>query len=234
MKTKEASIVGVALIVAAFIFGLFFYASRVTKENISVIGTATKRYQSDIIKWRVIITRFADLKDMKTGYDQLQKDEVTLVELLKANGVDSTDITIQPVNSDQKFDRYGQQIGFNLRQIIFVISKDIPKVEKLALNPKFIVDKGIIMDSATVEYYFSNLPEIKRELLALATQDAKKRAVEIAKNAGVKLNKLISARSGIFQINEPFSTEVQSYGVYNTATRQKDINITLNATYTLK
>ena len=225
---------GIAMIISSIIFGLFFYASRANKETISVIGTATKRYQSDIIKWRVTITRFADLKDMKIGYEQLQKDEVTLLELLKANGVDSTDITIQPVISDQKYDRFGQQIGFNIRQIIFVISKDFPKVEKLALNPKFIIDKGIIMESATIEYYFSNLPEIKRELLALATQDAKKRALEIAKNAGVKLNKLISARSGIFQINEPFSTEVQSYGVYNTATRKKDINITLNATYTLK
>lgn len=225
---------GIALIISSIIFGLFFYASRANKETISVIGTATKRYQSDIIKWKVTITRVADLKDMKTGYDQLQKDELTLVELLKANGVDSTDITIQPVNSEQKFDGYNHQTGFTLRQIIFVISKDIPKVEKLALKPKFIIDKGIIMDSATIEYYFSNLPEIKRELLALATQDAKKRAEEIARNAGVKLNKLISAHSGIFQINEPFSTEVQSYGVYNTTTRQKDINITLNVTYTLK
>lgn len=226
--------VGFSIILASIIFGLFFYASRANKETISVIGTATKRYESDIIKWRVTITRFADLKDMKTGYDQLQKDQVALVDLLKTNGVNSTDITIQPIISDQKYDRNGQQTGFTLRQIIFVISKDIPKVEKLALNPKFIIDKGIIMDSATIEYYFSNLPEIKRELLALATQDAKKRAEEIAKNAGVKLKNLISARSGIFQINEPFSTEVQSYGVYNTATRQKDINITLNATYTLK
>lgn len=225
---------GFSIIIAAFIFGLFFYASRSSKETISVIGTATKRYESDIIKWRVTITRFADIKDMKTGYELLQKDELSLVELLKTNGVDSSDITIQPIISEQKYDRNGQQTGFTLRQIIFVISKDLPKVEKLALNPKFIIDKGIIMDSATIEYYFSNLPEIKRELLALATQDAKKRALEIAKNAGVKLNKLISARSGIFQINEPYSTEVQSYGVYNTATRQKDINITLNATYTLK
>ncbi|MFB3895411.1 MAG: SIMPL domain-containing protein [bacterium] len=225
---------GFSIIIASIIFGLFFYASRANKETISVIGTATKRYESDIIKWKVTITRIADLKDMKSGYDQLQKDELTLVDLLKANGVDSTDITIQPIISEQKYDRNGQQIGFTLRQIIFVISKDLTKVEKLALNPKFIIDKGIILDSANIEYYFSNLPEIKRELLALATQDAKKRAQEVAKNAGVELNKLIAAHSGIFQINEPYSTEVQSYGVYNTATRQKDINITLNATYTLK
>ncbi|MCX7919539.1 MAG: SIMPL domain-containing protein [bacterium] len=234
MQKKEARILGWSFIIGMFIFGLFFYAGRSGRETISVIGTATKRYESDIIKWRVTITRFADLKDMKLGYDQLKKDEELLVELLKSNGVDPKDITVQPVMSEQKYDRYGQQLGFTLRQIIFVISKDIPKVEQLALNPKFIIDKGIILDSANVEYYFSNLPEIKRELLALATQDAKKRAQEIAKNAGVKLDKLISARSGIFQINEPFSTEIQSYGVYNTATRQKDINITLNATYTLK
>jgi hypothetical protein len=48
------------------------------------------------------------------------------------------------------------------------------------------------------------------------------------------LGKLREARAGVFQITEPYSTEVSDYGIYNTGTKQKSISVTLTAYFNLK
>ena len=78
------------------------------------------------------------------------------------------------------------------------------------------------------------MSDIKRELLAEATKDARKRAEEIAANSEATIDKINSARSGVFQITEPYSTEVSDYGIYSTSTRIKDITVTVHVSFTLK
>jgi hypothetical protein len=78
------------------------------------------------------------------------------------------------------------------------------------------------------------LSDIKLELLAEATKDAQKRALEIAKNSNVRLGNVTSLRVGVFQITEPFSTEVSDYGMYNTRTKQKDITVTVRASFKIQ
>ncbi|HOA28933.1 MAG TPA: hypothetical protein PKL34_02770, partial [Candidatus Cloacimonadota bacterium] len=60
------------------------------------------------------------------------------------------------------------------------------------------------------------------------------RAEEISSSAKTKLGKMREARAGVFQITEPYSTDVSDYGIYNTGTRSKSISVTLTAVFKLK
>ena len=42
-----------------------------------------------------------------------------------------------------------------------------------------------------------------------------------------------TARAGVFQITEPYSTEVSGMGMYNTSTRRKEITVTVHASFAL-
>ncbi len=42
------------------------------------------------------------------------------------------------------------------------------------------------------------------------------------------------ANVGVFQITEPYSTEISDYGVFDTNTKEKDITVTMNVTFNLK
>ncbi|CAO81471.1 conserved hypothetical protein [Candidatus Cloacimonas acidaminovorans str. Evry] len=59
-------------------------------------------------------------------------------------------------------------------------------------------------------------------------------AKNITGSGNTKLGKLREARAGVFQITEPYSTEVSDYGIYNTSTRSKSISVTLTAIFKLK
>ena len=119
-------------------------------------------------------------------------------------------------------------------QSYYLISRDLVTIESLALNPGVLSDQSLIIQSSNLEYYSSKLNEIKRALLFAATSDARGRAEEIAKSTGDRIDNIESARTGVFQITEPYSTEVSDYGIYNTSTKEKDITVTVNVVFTLK
>ncbi len=232
-RTKESLIIGISLIAAAVVFGIFFYSARSTQHSIYVVGAATGRFQSDVVKWRIAISRSATPTTIDKAYDLLKGDLRTVSDEMKSAGIDKDEITIQPVNTQPVYRRQGE-MDYNLIQYIIVISHDIPTVQKLALDPTTLISKGVIVQSSVLEYYFSKLAQIKQELLSDATKDAIKRAQAIAANTGSKVGPIMSARAGVFQITEPYSTEVSSYGIYNTATQEKDITVTVHCSFELE
>jgi hypothetical protein len=234
MRTSVAVILGISLTVSAVVLGSFFYRSRVAGNTVRVVGAATGHYESDVVKWRALVGHAVGLADVQSGYQRTRADFLAFMAELKSSGIKDSEITVQPISRTQTYDNNGRVSGYSFTQGVFIISGDIPTVEKLALNPDELFGKGVALRSSNLEYYFSRLPDIKKELLAEATKDARRRAEEIARNSGARLGPLAMARAGIFQITEPFSTEVSDYGIYNTATRQKDITVTVTCEFRLR
>lgn len=232
MRVKEALLLGISIILAATIFGVFHYGSRLQDDVISVVGTATQRAESDLVKWRITISRLIGLSDLKGGYALIDDDREAVVNELMASGISNKQMTIQPISTLTQYDHNGQLSGYELQQGLFVVSRDISKIEGLALNPGAFFEKGLVVQFS-LEYYLLKLSKTKREMLAAATQDATKRAEEIASNLGAALGAIDSARSGVFQITEPYSTEITDYGIYSTSTRLKDITVTVHVAFTL-
>jgi hypothetical protein len=112
-----------------------------------------------------------------------------------------------------------------------VISNNVEELQKIAFQPDQLMREGTGLQSVNIEYYSSQLADIKRELLADATMDAQGRAEQIVSGSGLTVRGIVSARAGVFQITEPYSTEVTDYGIYNTSTREKDITVTVAATF---
>ena len=83
-------------------------------------------------------------------------------------------------------------------------------------------------------FFSSEIEEIKKKLLGKATQNAYERAEEIPSATELKVDELISARAGVFQITEPYSTEIAGYGLHNTSSARKNIKVTVSAEFTLK
>lgn len=231
MKTSHAMILAIGLVLAALIFGMFFYGARAGQHDISVVGYATMSFDADIVKWRVTLQRTTGLNDLVQGYKKIQGDVDLFKKLLTDQGIDEADISVQPINTYQNWGRDGEVTGNNIQQGLFVVSSHIDQIQDLALDPSKLIEGGVTLQSSQLEFFSSKLADIKQELLAEATKDARKRAENIVESAGRSLGKVTSLRSGVFQITEPYSTEVSGYGMYNTQTREKDITVTVRASF---
>ena len=226
-----AGILGAALVVGAVAFGIFFYQARTRGETIQVVGSASERFTSDVAKWRVTLARQVPEGGLSDGYERIRQDVERFVERVVAAGVDRSAIAVQPVNAQPQWGPNGRD-GYNLVQPLYVVWEDPSALETLALNPGALLEGGVAMEGSQLEYYYSRIADLKHALLSKATEDARARAAEIATGSGNGgLGRMVSARAGVFQITEPLSTEVAGYGIHSTGTREKEISVTVHATF---
>ena len=229
-----ATIMAAGLVLAAIAFGLFFKDSRQPNQTLSVTGSATQAFVSDIVKWRLTLSRQVGEGEQSAAYVQLRADADRLREQLRAAGVSDTAFSLMPPNAQPMWGREGVRTGYQVQQPLFVISNRPDVLEQLATNPGAFTSAGTALDMSQLEYFYSNIAQLKHSLLGAATRDAHKRAEEIAKSAGSEVGDVVSARAGVFQITEPYSTEVSGMGMYNTGTRRKEITVTVHASFSLK
>lgn len=234
MKSGQAFLLALGMILAAFVFGLFFYNARVTDHTVTVVGSATQRFTSDMIKWRLAVSRSVGAEGLKDGYESIQKDVEMVTRMLNDAGIADNEISVQAVTTYPRYDRNGELVGQNIQQGLFVFSPHLDQIEQLALNPSSLIESGVVIQESRLEYFSSTIADLKRELLAEATRDARLRAREIASGGDKSVGQAVSLRAGVFQIREPYSTEVSAYGMYNTQTREKDITVTVHATFVLR
>lgn len=226
-----AAVLGGALVIGAVAFGLFFYQARTRGETIQVVGSASERFTSDVAKWRVTLARRVGENGLADGYEQIRSDVDRFVERLEAAGVDRSAIAVQPVNAQPQWGPNGRD-GYNLVQGLYVVTQDPDRLEALALNPGALLEGGVALEASQLEYYYSRIADLKHALLSKATEDARARATEIASGAGNgSLGRMVSARAGVFQITEPYSTEVAGMGMHATGTRDKEISVTVHSTF---
>lgn len=85
-----------------------------------------------------------------------------------------------------------------------VTTDDINKVLAAQKSTGDLIAKGILLQSdpwgAGPKYYFTKFKELKKDMLAEATKEAKAAAQEFATNSGSEVGKIRRANQGVFQI----------------------------------
>jgi len=125
--------------------------------------------------------------------------------------------------------------GYRLNQTIQIESKDVDNIEDISRQVTELINLGIEFYSQPPEYYYTKLAELKLEMIASATEDARLRAEKIAINSGSKIGKLKQARMGVFQIIAQNSSEDFSWGgSFNTSSKMKTATITMKLEFGIR
>ncbi|MCY1534246.1 hypothetical protein D9M68_696090 [compost metagenome] len=181
--------------------------------------------------------------DLKQAYSSLKKDEDAIRSYLTRKGLKEGEMVFSAVSIHKiyqpEYDNNGRLLsnhfgGYSLTQQIKVESKNINQVEKISREITELIQMGIEFNSSAPSYYYSKMSELKIDLLAKASKDAKDRSQSIAENAGSKLGELKYANMGVFQITGQNSNEDFSYGgTFNTSSKNKTASITIHTEYGL-
>lgn len=239
-------IIGIALIAVSYIISLTLYNIKASENIISVAGSSEQVITSDVVKWRSTISRTAGINGLKQASEQMQKDLQAVVLYMKANGITDEEITIGVMNTNtmyvysgggyysEKSDGLNQISGYSLAQDIIVQSQKVEQITKTAQGAGALTNQGIVFSSGGLEYYYSKLADLKLQMLAKATEDAKQRAQKIAQSTGAQVGALKSASMGVFQVTPVNSTELSDYGYYDTTSIDKQITAIVRTSFILK
>lgn len=232
-------LIALGAIVSAFMFShAVIQFQKLQAQAISVTGSASQKVTSDLATWNA--TFEARNANLKNGYTKLNDDSKTIKTFLVSNGLEESAINFAPVNSYAMYKKTSNGYdtneveGYRLSQSVSVSSKDISKVTLLSKNTSTLIDKGVELSSNNVQYFVSNLDDIKIKMLEEATKNAKQRAESMVKSTNGRIGVMNSAKMGVFQIVPENSTEVSDYGINDTQSIEKKVISVVNATFTVK
>ena len=227
--------VGVGIVAAAFIGAYTFYQVRSFDNTLTVTGSTTKAVTSDHVKWVGVINRVAKASTLKPGYADMASDLVNVKSFLKDKNIPDNQIVISPIFMDQNYDQpQGAERSYTLRQNIEINSTDVNAISEIAKNIQPLIEKGVIFSTSSLEFTYTKLPEERVTMLSDAVKDAKARAASLAESSGKKIGQLKNASSGVVQVMSANSTDVSDYGSYDTSKIEKNIMMTVKASFTLK
>lgn len=238
-------IVSVILAVALMLLGLtlgnaYKYKYEVS-NTINVTGNAKKDFESDLVKWTAFYNRLSP--DLSQASEKLKEDRKLVEEFLRGKGIQADEISFQAIDIQkdytQRYDNAGNSYssfnGYILTQYVSVESKDLDKVSQASREISELVSKGVELSSNPPKYFYSELEDLKLELISQASANAKARAENIAQESSSGIKKLISADLGIFQITGQNDDDDFSYGgAFNTVSRNKTAHITVKAKFLIR
>jgi len=234
--TTAAAIMALAIILTGSIGVIGIFRMRSLSDTISVTGSAEQTVMSDVAKWSLQLTQSADLYNLETANTAISADLGTLRAFLSERGIEPDWITIQPVsmNTNYDYNKGGTPSGYMLMQTVVVEGNDIEKIKSAAENVNSLLNKGALVSTMSLEYFYSGLQSIKQDILAQATIDARERARKMVEAAGSQLGSLRAASMGVLQVTAVNSVEVSDYGMYDTSALEKKVTAVVRASFGIR
>lgn len=204
-------------------------------QTLAVKGLARQRLRSDIAVWGIEVK--GEGGTLQAAFAHLEKGRTSVRDFLAAKEFEGAEIVVGAIRTETHYtrDERGEETrevaAYTLRSALTVTSGDLPRVAEAAGEVTELIRDGVLVVSQPPAYYYSRLADLKIELMAVASRDARARADAIAGNTGCRVADVRDARMGVLQITPPHSTEVSSYGIYDTSTIEKDVRAVVSVTF---
>ena len=238
MKYIAVILFSIAIVLAAYIAGSFYVRRATPPGVISVTGSGSEDFTSDLIVWEGTFSQTS--LNLSEAYENLNNDKETVRKYLISKGISEENIVFNSVQTNEKTEAQYQNgnyvgdvfKGYQLRQTVKIESADVPLVEEVAREITELLEKGVQFNSTQPRYYYTKLADLKIKMISAATEDARVRAEKIAENSGSELGSLRNADLGVFQIIGQNSGENFTWGgAYNTADKKKTASVTMRLEY---
>ncbi|MEG1622136.1 MAG: SIMPL domain-containing protein [Alistipes sp.] len=242
MKNAKYIIIAIAIIVSAWILSKAYTYKYRAQETVVVTGLGETEFTSDLIVWNGIIT--AESPNVEAAYAHIESSKKKVYDYILSKGIEAKAIVFQSVTVNKLYDPItaangnwmGQRFtGYQLSQSFTIESNKVEAVESVSREISSLIAQGVAIDAPQPDYYYTQLDNVKLDLIEKASADARVRAEKIARNAGAKLGNVTSAKMGVFQITGANSNEEFSAGgSFNTSSRMKKARITMRIEYRLR
>lgn len=208
-------------------------------SGITVKGVAVQRVVSDVATWSISVSSSMQFENSakRNVFAEVSENAKKIEAYLLGCGLDKKEVFISNVVVSNLFRK--NKDGYDTSEVcgkradtsVVVETKRFDLLDKAISNADKIFDDNIDVNISYPVYLYSGLEGLKLDLLAKATENAKMRAKTLAEAGGAKLGSIMSASQGVFQITQPLSTEVASYGMYDTSTVEKDVRCVVNVQF---
>ena len=203
-------------------------------NGITVTGSAKTSAVADNAVWTLSVSLSSPT--VGAAVKKVDADVAALSSYLTQGGIAADALTLGAVSTyaNEEYvngNSTGRILSYRASRDVTVRTSDVELVSKLSQGIGSLLGTGINVNNYGPQYYISNLPELRPELMSEAMKDAKLRAESLTKAVGGSLGSLANVKAGPIQITTPDSTMTADYGAYDTSTINKTVSATVSVTF---
>ena len=203
-------------------------------NGITVTGSAKTSAVADNAVWTLSVSLSSPT--VGAAVKKVDSDVAALSSYLTQGGIAADALTLGAVSTyaNEEYvngNSTGRILSYRASRDVTVRTKDVQLVSKLSQGIGTLLETGINVNNYGPQYYISNLPELRPELMSEAMKDAKLRAESLTKAVGGSLGSLANVKAGPIQITTPDSTMTADYGAYDTSAINKTVSATVSVTF---
>jgi hypothetical protein len=182
---------------------------RSDSRTVTVKGLVEREVKADQAIWTLGLRRASD--DLRDAQAKIDSDRAAVVAFLRKQGFEDTEITREPARTIDKLAREFVPEGVDrLRYVVttsvVVKTSNVDLLRSVLSATDELLKAGIVLDGERVggianpRYVVSRFNELRPQLLAEATKNARATAQQFASDAGAQIGKIRSANQGMIQI----------------------------------
>ena len=201
-----ALLIAVGLTLGGYFIGQGFIEGRLNDRFVTVRGLAETDVQANLAIWPM---RFvATGNNLSEVHAQLTSDANKVVQFFVRHGLSENSIELQSLEVTdllaQAYRSGPMDSRFILTQILVARTENVNLIAAASQKVSELVDAGVVLSaeygSSGPVYLFTGLNDVKPEMIAEATVNARLAAEQFAADAGSRLGGIRRATQGLFQI----------------------------------
>lgn len=224
------------LFVVTFYVAQVAYDIKLAGDTVEVTGSAKEAVVADMGRLVINLEVKTGLSDKQTGTDLMEKAVDSTLSYLTEQGFTEYETPAGYTSADYYYPQNSAAVptGYTIMRSITVRSSELEKLSDLANNTGPLSGTGYSVTSGGLELTYSKLDEMRVKLLTQAIKDATDRANAIASESGRTVGQLRNATGGVVQVLALGGVDISDYGSYDTGSLNKEIMVTVRATFGLK
>ncbi|APG63835.1 hypothetical protein LPB140_11755 [Sphingorhabdus lutea] len=222
-----AAIISAGLAIGGYLMGDGLVRMKQSDRAVTVRGLDEREVTADLATWNIAYS--AQANDLQSAQAAMDRDTQAISAFFKEVGFDGDALQPTGVNVSQ-YSNDGVQT-FTIRQRLSLRTTDIKKAQAAVKRQFDLVKRGVVLeDGSGMSYSFTKLNDIKPEMIAKATMDARKSAEQFAKDSGTDVGAIQSATQGYFEVT---SRDGDDGGWGVTDTPYKKVRVVTTVQYNL-
>jgi uncharacterized protein len=209
----SSAILAIGLIAGGYLLGNGLLRAREADRSVTVRGLAEKDVIADLATWTISYS--ATARDLATAQSSVDRDTREIRGFFKELGFPEDALAPTGVNVSHYTD--DGMPNYTVRQRMTLRSTDIKRSQDAVRRQVELVRRGVVLEEGSgMSYTFTRLNDIKPEMVAEATKDARAAAEQFAKDSGTSVGSIKDATQGYFSIDARDGDSGGGWGVSDT------------------
>lgn len=194
---SASAVLAIGVILGGYLLGDGLTRAREADRSVTVRGLAEREVTADLATWTIAYS--ATASDMATAQASVDRDTASIRAFFAELGFPAE--ALQPTGVNVSSYSQDGARSFTVRQRMTLRTNDIDRAQSAVRQQFDLVRRGVMLEEGSgMSYAFTRLNDIKPEMVAQATRDARSAAEQFADDSGTGVGGIKQATQGYFSI----------------------------------